>query len=250
MKGKVLFVDNLKKTGVIDGENGTRYEFSKEDIKNLESLEFEKILGLEVDFVVDGDRACEIYMLNKNIRGFQPIMDISIESARQNFFIGLVSRFGSSIPYLGWILHIAGFVFEILAVRAIGEIAQSNTLLKRFIIAIVVNMIAFGVTIASLFFNLADMSFSNLGSIDMFSNLGVVAFVGVFCGIISAIFWSNYYKEIRDLTDEDYFTHAFYCYAIGGITLVFLIGVLFNLIGFILEAVAWYRIKEVKQAYE
>jgi TM2 domain-containing membrane protein YozV/cold shock CspA family protein len=57
MRGKVLGFNTSSGEGVITGEDGKRYQFSRIDIRSGTSL----MPGREVDFELTGDRASEIF---------------------------------------------------------------------------------------------------------------------------------------------------------------------------------------------
>ncbi|WP_096014201.1 hypothetical protein [Campylobacter lanienae] len=58
MKGKILGA------GAISGEDGNRYYYDEDAIKNLN--ENSKIEGLEVDFDIKDGKAVEIYIISKS----------------------------------------------------------------------------------------------------------------------------------------------------------------------------------------
>lgn len=61
MRGKIIHYDWSNNKGIIAGDNGSRYYFSRENWKNNQ----EPITGMVVDFVVyDNDKADEIITLN------------------------------------------------------------------------------------------------------------------------------------------------------------------------------------------
>ncbi|QOP42170.1 DUF805 domain-containing protein [Sulfurimonas marina] len=61
MKGNILFYDAEKLQGVISGEDGKRYTFTKEDVSGDGALN----QGQEVDFLSeDGESAQDVYLLN------------------------------------------------------------------------------------------------------------------------------------------------------------------------------------------
>lgn len=59
MKGEIInFQDNIG-FGVIKAEDGQKYRFAKTDVKNLNG----KLIGHEVDFLVQARRSTEIFLL-------------------------------------------------------------------------------------------------------------------------------------------------------------------------------------------
>lgn len=60
MKGKVL------KLGLISGEDGNRYNFVPSDVANLGQKTLESLIGCEVDFQIQGDKASNILIIKDN----------------------------------------------------------------------------------------------------------------------------------------------------------------------------------------
>ena len=59
MRGRVLDFSIAENSGVISGEDGSRYRFAGPDWK---SHGRQPIQGMSVDFVADGDHAAEVYI--------------------------------------------------------------------------------------------------------------------------------------------------------------------------------------------
>lgn len=68
MKGKILGFDAAAGTGVINGEDGSRYRFASNDWRS----ERTPAAGASVDFEAAGDRASEIYPVGMQIGGLSP----------------------------------------------------------------------------------------------------------------------------------------------------------------------------------
>lgn len=63
MKGTIVDFDEVEKSGLILSEDGNRYSF---DLSKWKSKNKSPELDIEVDFVVDGNQANDVYYLNKN----------------------------------------------------------------------------------------------------------------------------------------------------------------------------------------
>lgn len=62
MQGKILDYNNELKSGLIRGDDGSKYNFSNNDCKSTNK----PLPGKEVDFEVNGDKAIDIYVLTKD----------------------------------------------------------------------------------------------------------------------------------------------------------------------------------------
>lgn len=59
MKGEIIKFKETLGYGVIQAENGEKYRFAKKDVKNLNG----KLVGHEVDFLLQTRRSTEIFLL-------------------------------------------------------------------------------------------------------------------------------------------------------------------------------------------
>ena len=59
MKGEIIKFKDEIGFGVIKAENGEKYRFAKNDVKNLNG----KLVGHEVDFLISSRRSTEIFLL-------------------------------------------------------------------------------------------------------------------------------------------------------------------------------------------
>jgi len=82
MQGKILDYNKEFKSGLIRGDDGNRYRFSIDDCKSTITPK----IGLEVDFVVNGDKAVEIYILNKDtVEKIKDVTSSATEIVSNNF---------------------------------------------------------------------------------------------------------------------------------------------------------------------
>ena len=84
MKGTVLA------HGVISAQDGHRYSFTQEDVKSQDKIK----IGYEVDFVANGGKASEIYVISK-------ILNNKISNIRTLALVGVCLPILSFIPYIG-----------------------------------------------------------------------------------------------------------------------------------------------------
>lgn len=76
MRGEILQYDDNPGTGLISGDDGVRYQFTRSDMRELRPL----YRGMRVDFVARGDgTAAEIYVLQA-----QPTFDRPLESSNED----------------------------------------------------------------------------------------------------------------------------------------------------------------------
>ncbi len=233
MRGKIIGA------GIISGNDDNRYSFNKEDIKNSDTLNLENLINLEVDFMIEGDKAVDIYVNKSMTNPFKVISNDSIESIRMKYFIGMGAGMLAPIPFIGWILDIVGTILQFFALISLQKISNSRTLLRNFIIASVISIISSIV-----------MLISGIGTIlanGGMEELSFIIFIAVAINIIGIIFWYKYYSELKDITGQNLYKTAFWFYAIGFLTLIFGIGFIFIIIANILEVIAWYKIKEIKK---
>lgn len=115
MKGIVLAHE------VISAQDGHRYSFTQEDVKSQDKIK----IGYEVDFVANGGKANEIYVISK-------ILNTEISSIRTLALIGTCLPILSFIPYVGFLFSIAGFICLLIAILKLANLVNSPTL-KRTI---------------------------------------------------------------------------------------------------------------------
>jgi len=148
MEGKVLGFDSNVNEGAINGKEGTRYAFSKNEWRGS----VEPVMDMLVDFEVEGDKAVRIYPI-KNHDAEENRLIIGIISLAITFFLGfigtLISRMAISkhtfskaalptfihllitliglIPVVGWIFYVIGTVyFMVKNYKLIPGISYSN----------------------------------------------------------------------------------------------------------------------------
>ncbi|MBD3843999.1 MAG: hypothetical protein IE909_19410, partial [Campylobacterales bacterium] len=82
MQGKILDYNKEFKSGLIRGNDGNRYRFSIDDCKSTITPK----IGLEVDFVVNSDKAVEIYILPQDtVEKIKDVISSATEIVPKNF---------------------------------------------------------------------------------------------------------------------------------------------------------------------
>ena len=123
MKGTVLAHE------VISAQDGHRYSFTQEDIKSQSEIQ----IGDEVDFVTNGGKASEIYVISK-------ILNTEISSIRTLALIGAcLSIFG----FIGGVLYIPGFICLLIAILKLANLVNSPTLKRNYIFCVICGVIGF-----------------------------------------------------------------------------------------------------------
>ena len=112
MKGTVLAHE------VISAQDGHRYSFTQEDVKSQDKIK----IGDEVDFVANGGKASEIYVISKNTSSSET------DNIRTLALVGACLPILSFIPYVGSLFSIAGFICLLIAILKLANLVNSPTL--------------------------------------------------------------------------------------------------------------------------
>ncbi len=121
MRGKILQYDDSVASGLISGDDGKRYAFTRGD---LQGESRSAISGAQVDFQIDGEAARSVFVQ----AGAGPIGQKSkIAAALLAFFLGFfgvhkfyLGRTGPGIIMLicgtiGWLLLLPGLIIAVIA---------------------------------------------------------------------------------------------------------------------------------------
>ena len=276
MQGKILA------DGLISGNDGKRYTYSAGDLKNAQGKSLNAIIGSEVDFEVaqsadaqggganadsgasgaDGanGKARDIYITKQAFDIQHKLFDGDLQSVKFKVYAAAGLCVLGLIPIVGWFFLLLAVILLVLVVISVNKGSQSTTLLKNFILSLIIPFVG-GIIIAvvgsiSLFGNV--FSTASSGSIGV-ANLifGGIGILGVIVGVVVAlscwVFMYRYYKELSYITNDKLFFYAFVCRFIGCflsfIPLIGVVGKLFFLADLILEAIAWFRVKEIRKSY-
>ncbi len=247
MQGKIL-AENL-----ISGNDGNRYKFDISDVENLKGESMQNIVGREVDFQIQENMAKSIFLAQKTGVGNvgELISDNSVQGIRIKGYCSLMVYLWE-IPVLGQILAILGAIASILVVSSIQKVSGSTTLLRNFIIPLLLYVIAgtiMALSIGFATFTSIVFGFSGSLNIDMLlSSFGIGTIISIVMFVVAVYFKYQYAKELATITNQPYFLYAFFAVIIGIATTIILIGFLFFLAALILEVMAWNRLSEIRKA--
>lgn len=186
----------------------------------------------------------------------------SISDAKALGGIGSLLVLFTVVPYIGWLLGIAGFVMILLAIRNISQVFDDRKIFNNMLTAVIlaVGAIAVGaITIFGAAFHIIGMgSFvghrfvfpANVPPGDWF---GLAA--GIFAGVlaiwailvVSAVFVRRTYISIGSKLNVHMFETAGLLYLVGAATAIILVGLPILLIAEILLAVAFFSVPEQTQ---
>ena len=162
--------------------------------------------------------------------------------------IGALCSLISFVPYVGWLISIAGFILVLIAIKYLSDIFHEPQIFTNLIIAIaayIVGIILFFVIIVgSLLSFIASPPHEN--SPNLAPLLGIiVAFLAFWAAcIVGGVYINRAYGRMAEVTGVELFRTTGLVYLIGSILVIILIGLLFLVIAKILEAVSFFSIKE------
>ncbi|MCR2040220.1 hypothetical protein CHLV4142_08710 [Campylobacter helveticus] len=238
MQGKIL-ADNL-----IGGNDGNRYSFSLENVRNLNNKTINDIINAEVDFEVDGTEAKSIFITKNSINIGNIMQGDSINSIKTKAYIYVAGVILGVIPFLGWALSLVGFVFMILAILTIGKISGAP-LIRNFLLSWILVFVG-GIVMS---FSVAGSFIGGLSGSSGFTT-GMIALivVGVLICIGGLVFSYFYYRDLAEVTNEKFFLYAFICRAVAALAiLVPILGIVLMIAAAVIELIAWIRFKEVRK---
>lgn len=242
MQGKIL------SDGLISGNDGNRYNFSIDDVKNLDNKTINDIINAEVDFEVEGTEAKSIFVVQipttntiGNIIKGEDIQSIKIKAYL--YVAGILLLF---IPVIGQLLAIVGLVAIILNLIAIGRISGVS-LLKHFILSRLLVLVGVLIIWPSVAFGFAIGVAGNSTALGLtFGILGLL--VGLALCVAGLFCYFFYYRNLAEVTNEKLFFYSFISYAIGIATIwIFFIGLIGIIVAVVLELIAWINLKEIRK---
>ena len=235
MKGTVLAHE------VISAQDGHRYSFTQEDVKSQDKIK----IGDEVDFVANGGKASEIYVISKNTSSSET------DNIRTLALVGACLPILSFIPYVGSLFSIAGFICLLIAILKLANLVNSPTLKRNYIFCVICGVIGFvlivvGVafgTIASIVATNGDMVNS---SFKFSPTVIILLALGVIISIYSLYKMFLTYKELSQISGDKFFLYYAILSIIGIATMMVLVGYVLLIVAGILHIMAWYRFKIAK----
>ena len=251
MQGKILA------DGLIGGNDGNRYTYTASDLKNAQGKSINAIIGSEVDFVGKDGKASEIYITKQAFDLQHRLFDGDLQSVKFKVYAAAGCYLLTWIPFVGVVAALLAIVLQFLVIMSVNKGSQSTTLLKNYIIALLIPFVGGIIIVASIWMGIGGNAWSlysgggNISTANyIFSALGVS---GIIFGILVALSWwffmYRYYKELTHITNDKLFFYAFVCRVVGYLTLLFFIGWFFLLADLVLEVVAWFRVKEIRKSY-
>ncbi len=236
MKGRILaFEEN---GGIILGDDEKRYKFDLNEWKEKTP----PLKGAEVDFETDENIAKNIYLLS--------VTDnfISVESNTGTIGgLGTVFLLLGWIPYIGFILYIAGIIMISIALKRISDKAKTKEIFKKWIISIVLGFIAMFLFIAAFFILLSFSNYNTSNNDILFSSVLIIGYlIFVTLQIILGILYKQIFYGVYEITNEKLFKTAADVFFWGGILSIIFIGGILFFIGWIIIAVAFFSIKTAK----
>ena len=252
MKGTILA------KGIILAADESRYSYQQEDVKSANEEGKPVVLsqGDEVDFIAEGQTAKEIYLtktklINVDFSSFS-LGDDNLSTIRTLGLAGSALPILGVIPFIGLVFVIAGFICILLAIIKLSNKAASPTLKKNYIIYLVATVVAtilifIGATMGV--FALIGASAKYGGASGIGIAIGVIFLIAGINGMIYAFFKEfQVYNELSRISGDKFFLYYFICTVVGALTVAIAIGYFILLAAFILQIIAWYRLREIKAA--
>lgn len=250
MQGKILA------DGLIGGNDGNRYTYTASDLKNAQGKSINAIIGSEVDFEGKDGKASEIYITKQTFDLQHRLFDGDLQSVKFKVYAAAGCYLLTWIPFVGVVAALLAIVLRFLVIMSVNKGSQSTTLLKNYIIALLIPFIGGIIITISLLGTVGGnvyYSYSGGGIGDINYIISGIGVFGVIFGILVALSWwffmYRYYKELTHITNDKLFFYAFVCRVVGYLTLLFFIGWFFLLADLVLEVVAWFRVKEIRKSY-
>ena len=241
MKGTILA------QGVISANDGNRYTYDISEIKNLDGKDPNNLKTAQVDFEPSSDEsgakiAKEIYITKGKTLSFDvsAITDNTIGAIRLKMLIAMGLFILAWIPIVGFVFGIVGVFLTFIAISALSKKVGSKTLFKNYIVSLIISSFGAFVVVFT----------------GMFVGIGTV--IAVILGIILSIVWliytKNYYKELRQITGEAFFTYSFTCQIVGIICMLTIVGIIAAIPLFIIADVllicAWWKVEKIQENQE
>lgn len=249
MQGKILA------NGLISGNDGLRYTFKPEDVKNVpENSSIEALIGAEVDFEGKDGVAKDIYTIKKSFdlkNTQQKLLSTDLQSTKIKAYIAVACAVCSTIPYFGLLFFIGAVVLFFLVILAVKEHSKSTTLLKNLATQMAEFIIGVLIVWVSLFGTIMSVVMSRG------FNLNEIGALSVVCGVIGILlivssFYSFYLvaKELAFVSGQPYFMYAFWCALFGTITTaLFFVGFVLLAVAAVFYVLAWHKTTHIGISY-
>ena len=187
MQGKILA------DGLISGNDGNRYTYTASDLKNAQSKSINAIIGSEVDFEGKDGKASEIYITKQTFDLQHRLFDGDLQSVKFKVYAATGCYLLTWIPFVGVVAALLAIVLQFLVIMSVNKGSQSTTLLKNYIIALLIPFVGGIIIVVSIWMGIGGNAWSlysgggNISTANyIFSALGVS---GIIFGILVALSW-------------------------------------------------------------
>ena len=230
MKGTVLAHE------VISAQDGHRYSFTQEDVKSQDKIK----IGDEVDFVANGGKASEIYVISKNTSSSET------DNIRTLALIGTCLPILSFIPYVGFLFSIAGFICLLIAILKLANLVNSPTLKRNYILCAISSVVGVVLTLVSTFLGMSSsIQATNSDGFTFSPTVIILLALGAIIFIYSLYTMFLAYKELSQISGDKFFLYHAILFIIGIATMIVLVNYALLIVATILHIIAWYRLKLV-----
>lgn len=251
MKGKILG------HGTISGDDGARYSYDIADLKNLGSRNPMRLDGAEVDFEIQDGKAANIFITKGGGASVSDLTagmgmdaaDPGVRKVKLFAIIALACGCFAWIPIIGILFLIAFVVCNIIAYLGVRNISQSPTLIKNFIISLVLELGAGLVAaIGTAGAWLGILGIGSSSSVGLIGTSVIFVVAAVLISLAGFIFYLSFMRELAFLTEQKMFLWAYYLTLLGVLTSFVYIGLLFIIAAFVMEIIAWLKVQNIRQA--
>lgn len=135
MQGKILA------DGLIGGNDGNRYTYTASDLKNAQGKSINAIIGSEVDFVGKDGKASEIYITKQAFDLQHRLFDGDLQSVKFKVYAAAGCYLLFWIPFVNIVAILLAIVLQFLVIMSVNKGSKSTTLLKNYIIALLIPFI-------------------------------------------------------------------------------------------------------------
>jgi uncharacterized membrane protein YhaH (DUF805 family) len=208
VRGEVLTYDDGSGAGIISGDDGNRYAFSRADLQQLTPLR----AGMKVDFVPSGDAATDVIVVagqpaaamggagggGQSLDWRSLFLDAKGRIGRKDYWIGFIILFVAGlvlgmIPMIGVLFSLAAIYFGVcVASKRLHDMGKSGWLAAipygvMFVATVVSSMSLFGGVMSAGYGNEYGMaagfgSAMALSGLAMLINLGFLLWLGLTAG--------------------------------------------------------------------
>ena len=193
MKGIVLAHE------VISAQDGHRYSFTQEDVKSQDKIQ----IGDEVDFVANGGKASEIYVISKNTSSSET------DNIRTLALVGACLPILSFIPYVGSLFSIAGFICLLIAILKLANLVNSPTLKRNYIFCVICGVIGVVLILIGAFLGMSSsIQATNSNGFTFSPTVIILLALGVIIFIYSLYTMFLAYKELSQISQAINFSYT------------------------------------------